>query len=721
MKGPMSKHLYNLEGIVKRHPDGFGFFIPDDKNKKDIYLPKHSMEGIMSNDRVLIKVLLDPKKNDLYGDVQRVLARATKKIVGIYHQANHDFGLLVDRENHWGESLKILSEHSLGAKENEWVEVEIDTYPGHPKGFTGKVVQVIGHRNDPMFDTKRAIALHNIPEGFSASALKECEAFGDQVNKKDIEQREDLRSMPFVTIDGVTAKDFDDAIYVESNSKGFLLRVAIADVSHYVRPKTALDSEAYQKGNSSYFPMYVVPMLPEALSNELCSLKPRVDRLAMVAEIQMNFRGDTESYRFYEAVIHSQARITYGEAQEILDGFCPEAFRHVEREVRRASDLAKLLMAKRFAQGSLDLDIPETEILLDETGAPIDIIKSERVFAHRLIEELMLAANVAVARFFADHQLDGIHRIHESPKTDKLQVLENFLSTFGSKTSLEGGKVQKKITKALKKFEGKPEFEILSQLTLRSMQQARYAGEALGHFGLAFDHYTHFTSPIRRYPDLLVHRILKAKIYGPQKGHWAPSAEELATASTHCSATEQRSVKAERFIQSVKRARFAAKLVGQEFEGRISSIARFGVFVSLREYDIDGLVRIEELGNDYFIFEEENLVLRGERSGYRYRMGQSVRVLVAAANPELGQIDFQLISSAFTPAKNKNGAQNRNLKKQERAKKHGRNDSSKSKGKGEARSQSKATKPSRNGKKTQAAGKKKKSRSSRRAKTARPS
>ena len=662
----MSKLLYNLEGIVKRHPDGFGFFIPDDKEKKDIFLPKRTMEGIMSNDRVLIKVFLDPKKNELYGDIQRVLSRFTNKGVGVFHKTTDKYGILLDKENHWGANLVIQKEDSKNAKENEWVEVEINTFPGHPKGYTGKVIQVIGHRNDPAFDTKRAIALHNIPEGFSNKAIEESESFGSKIDLKGQEHRVDQRDLHYVTIDGVTAKDFDDAVYVETNNRGFLLRVAIADVSHYVKPKTALDKDAYDKGNSSYFPMYVVPMLPEALSNELCSLKPKVDRLAMVAEIQMNFRGDFESYKFYEAIINSHARITYGEAQEIVDGSCPEKFSHVENDVNRAADLAKILMAKRFSQGSLDLDIPETEIILDESGTPIDIIKSERLFAHRLIEELMLAANVAVARYFEDHELNGIHRIHENPNSEKLKVLENFLSNFGTKLSLDGGKIQKKITKALKKYEGKPEHAILSQLTLRSMQQARYASEPVGHFGLAFDHYTHFTSPIRRYPDLLVHRILKAHIYGPKKGHWAPSAEELATASTHCSATEQRSVKAERFVQSVKRARFAEKLVGEEFDGRITSIARFGVFVGLRAFDIDGLVRIEELGNDYFIYDEEKLILRGERSGYQYKMGQDVRVLVAAANPELGQIDFQLADSAFTPSKKDSKSRQRIQKKTDR-------------------------------------------------------
>ena len=700
----MIKHLYNIEGTVKRHPDGYGFLIPHDRTKKDVFLPKHTMEGIMSNDQVAVKVFMDQKSNDVYGDIQKVIKRFTNNIVGIYHQTNDQYGLLLDKENHWGQNLKISKEESLNAKENEWVEVEVKTYPGHPAGFTGKVVQVIGHRNDPLFDTKRAIALHAIPEGFSKKTLEEVAPLKPEIDLKGQEHREDLRDLPFVTIDGVTAKDFDDAILVETTNKGFLLRVAIADVSHYVKPDTSLDKEAYEKGNSSYFPMYVVPMLPEVLSNELCSLKPNVDRFAMVAELLLDFRGELTSYKFYEAIIKSHARITYGEAQEIIDGNCPSEFEHVERDVLRAADLAKILMSKRSAQGSLELDIPETQVILDESGTPVDIIKSERVFAHKLIEEMMLIANVAVAKYFDDKELNGIYRIHESPDAERLKVLETFLKNFGTQVSLEGGKLQKRITKSLKKYSGKPEESILSQLTLRSMKQAKYSAYNDGHFGLAFDHYTHFTSPIRRYPDLIVHRILKSHVYGPKKGYWAPSVEEIESAAVNCSATEQRSVKAERFLVSVKKARFAEKLIGQELNGNIASVTKFGIFVALREYDVEGLVRMDGLGNDYFVFDEESLTLRGERSGYIYKMGQEVTVIVAAANHELGQIDFQLQSDAFTPAKSKRKAVARKKKKSERTR-----GSSKDQGKSSGKKKSKKALNKRSKKKSSGSKKKKKS------------
>lgn len=693
----MIKHLYNIEGLVKRHPDGFGFLLPDDKSKKDVFLPKHTMEGIMSNDRVSVKVYIDQKSNEVYGDILKVVERFASNIVGIYHATNDSHGLVLDKENHWGQNLKVDIDKNNGAKENEWVEVKVITYPGHPAGFTGEVVQVIGHRNDPLYDTKRAIAVHNIPEGFSKKTLEEISSLKPEIDMTGQEHRKDLRDLPFVTIDGVTAKDFDDAIYVENTNQGFLLRVAIADVSHYVKPDTHLDKEAYTKGNSSYFPMYVVPMLPEILSNELCSLKPRVDRFAMVSEMLIDFKGELVKYDFYEAVINSHARITYGEAQEILNGFSPDDFKHVERDVQRAGDLSKILMSKRFGQGSLNLEIPETEVILDESGTPTDIIKTERVFAHKLIEELMLVANISVAKFFEDKELNGIYRIHENPDPERLGVLESFLKSFGTTVSLDGGKIQKRIMKSLKKYVGKPEERILAQLTLRSMKQAKYSGDNDGHFGLAFSHYTHFTSPIRRYPDLIVHRIIKSKVYGPKHKYWAPSVEEIESVATNCSATEQRSVKAERFIVSVKKARFAKQLVGKEFDGTISSVTKFGVFVVLREFDVEGLVRMDELGNDYFKFDQETLSLRGERSGYTYKMGQEVRVTVAAADHEMGRIDFQLNSSAFTPAKSKNKAVARKKKKSERGRKPKDEE-------GSPRKKKRRTKPS--GKKSSSSGKK---------------
>lgn len=630
-----------LNGTIKRHPDGFGFFIPDDLEHPDVYIPRHSMEGIMTNDKVAVEVFPEKGSDRFRGEIVRVLSRGTKTVVGRFYKMNERTGALRDEGKGWGQDLKIKIEDSLNAQDKELVAAEILTYPENNKPFTGKVTEIIGNALDPLTDIKRVIRSNNIPLEFSKETLEEAKKFSEVPDEKDFKGRRDLRGKNLITIDGATAKDFDDAVYVEINDEGFLLYVAIADVSHYVRIGSAIDKDAYERGTSVYFPNYVVPMLPEILSNGLCSLNPHVPRLCLVAEMLFDFTGEMKRSDFYEAVMESKARVTYGEAQEIIDGNDIEKFAHVKENILRLSDLAKILMAKRFKEGSLDLEIPETELVIDGAGVPVDIQRSERLFSHRLIEEMMLAANVAVAKFLFGRHIPALYRIHEPPNEQAIHVLEKYLSNFGGKTKLGQGKLQKRLTKALEEFENRPEAQILNILTLRSMSQAKYSMNNVGHFGLGFEFYTHFTSPIRRYPDLIVHRLLKNQVM-PHSGYRLMSEDDLSTAGTILSAAEQRSVKAERQVQSIKKARFMEKFVGQEFDGMISSVAKFGVFVLLREYDIDGLVRLDDLGGDRFEYDEENLRLVAKRSGFAYSIGDAIRIQVAAADPELGQINFAL-------------------------------------------------------------------------------
>ena len=633
--------------MIKRHPDGFGFFIPDQSEHPDVYIPRQSMKGTMTSDKVMIEAFPEPGGQRFRGEIVKIVERGTKSLVGTFHKLNDKVGIVRDEGKGWGEDLKVPLESSMNAKNGELVSVNILSYPGDANGFRGEVTDVIGDAMDPLTDIKRVLLQNHIPHQFHSEVEAEADKFSEHVSEADMKGRKDLRSLSFITIDGATAKDFDDAIFVESNARGFKLYVAIADVSHYVKLGSAIDREAYERGTSVYFPNFVVPMLPEVLSNGLCSLNPHVPRLALVADMQMDFTGEVLESDFYEAVIESKARVTYGEAQEIIDGNEVEKLRHVKAEILLAADLAKILMAKRFKDGSLDLEIPETQIVLDSAGIPIDFIKSERLFAHRLIEEMMLAANVAVATFLSSKDIPAIYRIHDSPNEDAIEMLERYLANFGSRVKVTQGKLQKRLTKALQEFDGKPEAQILNILALRSMSQAKYSPDNVGHFGLGFEFYTHFTSPIRRYPDLIVHRLIKSQIM-PQSQYRLIPEDDLQTSATMLSSCEQRSVKAERQFQAIKKARFMEKFVGEEFEGIISSVTKFGVFVLLRQFEVDGLIRVENLSKEKLEFDEDTLTLVGRKTGQRFAIGDVLTVQVASADPEAGQVDFQLAGQAMT-------------------------------------------------------------------------
>ncbi len=628
-----------LSGTVKRHPDGFGFFIPDEIEQPDVYLPRHTMDGVLSGDKVIVRASPEPGTHRFRGEVLEIISRAQTKVVGIFTPLPQGGGLIKDDAHAWGVDLKIPLAPP-NALAGSFVAAMITEYPDSPVGFQGKIIEVLGDIEDPLNDIKRVIHQHQIPDQFDEQVEQEVLRLPDKVDLKNFPQRKDLSNKNFITIDGATAKDFDDAIFVEVGSQGFKLFVAIADVSHYVRPGTAVDREAYLRGTSCYFPNFVVPMLPEKLSNDLCSLNPHVPRLVLVSEMQIGFDGTIQQSSFYEAIIVSCARVTYGEAQEVIEGNPVEKLAQVKKNILEARDLANILMAKRFRDGSLDLEIPETELIIDAAGNPVDITKTERLFSHRLIEELMLAANISVARFLDAQEIPALYRIHEPPRPDALAFLEKYLETYGAQLS-KTGILQKKLTQALEFFAGRPEAQILNILTLRSMSQARYSADNKGHFGLGFSHYSHFTSPIRRYPDLIVHRLLKSQIMKKSDYHVSPE-EELVQAAVHLSACEQRSVKAERQIQAIKKARFMAQFLGQEMDGFISSVTRFGVFVLLRTYEIDGLVRLEDLSAQFLEFDEEHLKLVAPRSGQSFSIGDPIRIRVLEVDLYQGQIKFEL-------------------------------------------------------------------------------
>lgn len=628
-----------LKGLVKRNPDGFGFLIPEAKDHPDVYIPRHSMDGIMTNDIVLVDVVPESGSQKFRGEIVEVIKRGTEVVVGKIKWFNKKYALLKDESHSWGLDLYIPSDAALEAKDGDLVAAKITQYPNKGKDFTGKVIEIIGDIEDPLNDIKRVAMNQQIPMRFPETVLKEAKKFKSEPSEKDFKNRIDIRHLPLITIDGKTAKDFDDAVLTMVNEQGFLLYVAIADVSHYVNTESDINKEAFQRGNSVYFPNFVIPMLPEVLSNGLCSLNPHVPRLCMVAEMQFNFNGEKVSSKFYEAVMESKARVTYGEAQELIEGQELEKIKHVKDNILKCADLAKVLMAKRFREGSLDLEIPETTLEIDASGVPVDVIRSERLFSHRLIEELMLAANVAVAEFLSHSDIPSLYRVHESPNENSIKTLERYLYNFGGKTKLDQGKLQKRLTRALQEFSGKPEAQVLNILTLRSMNQAKYSTTNVGHFGLGFEFYTHFTSPIRRYPDLIVHRLLKSQIL-KGKLYRPISEDDLNTSATWLSSCEQKAAKSERQIQAIKKARFMEKFLGDEFEGMINSVARFGAFVLLREYDIDGLVKIDDLSTQRLEYDETTLSLFNKKTGQRFTIGDTIKIKVISADHELGQINF---------------------------------------------------------------------------------
>lgn len=639
-----------MSGIIKRHPDGFGFFIPDEMGHPDAYVPAHFMLGAMTFDRVSVEVEQEGQRERYWARIKTIDKRHWQQVVAPLQLSKSKTlqWMLPDTEGAWGQPIQLLVDNSVKGLTNDiLVLAQITQYPDDGKPMQAKLIKVLGPAADAKLDVERVAHGHHIPFEFSAATIKQAKTFKPEVNPKDFKHRQDLRHLDFITIDGATAKDFDDAIFVKKDKNQFQLLVAIADVSHYVQPDSAIDKDAYERGTSSYFPNYVIPMLPEILSNELCSLKPKVPRLAFVCSMNFDNQGHLTKYDFYEAVIESKARVTYGQAQEILDGQELKEFAHIAQMLRSAKPLADLLLKKRLEDGSLELDIAETQVIVDKSGEPLDIIKTHRLFAHRLIEEFMLVANIATARFFDQHELYGLYRVHEDPKPDALEQLARFGKSFALHFDFKNKMLQKTLRQGIDQLKNTPQGEIFSNLVLRSMKQAKYSAHNIGHFGLAFEHYAHFTSPIRRYPDLINHRVIKACLN--KKNKQLPTLEQTETYGTWLSATEQRAVKAERAIIGIKKARYISKHVGETFNGSITSVTKFGVFVTLRQFEVEGLVHVDNLSKNpqsRWEYDEDRLTLFERRSGKKYQIGDSIEILVSSANIMDGKVDFLLAANS---------------------------------------------------------------------------
>nr|WP_297460619.1 ribonuclease R [uncultured Halomonas sp.] len=656
-----------IKGKVLGHRDGIGFLIRDDGKKPDLVMPPRQMRRVFHGDHVLVRVSGRDRRGRDEATIVEVLVRNTQTLVGLYRERSSEFALLIPENSRIAQEVIIPNKATGGAKDGQIVSVRITQQPETRVQPVGEVIEVLGERMDPGMEIDIAIRSHDIPADFPPEVEAEIASISAEVLDTDKQHRIDLRDTPMVTIDGEDAKDFDDAVCAwKTKSGSWKLLVAIADVSHYVRPGSALDHEAHTRGNSVYFPGQVVPMLPELLSNGLCSLNPDVDRLTLVCEMNISQSGAISRFRFFEAVIRSHARLTYTQVGAMLESpdspagqeLC-ERYRALLPSLKNLHALYKLLRASRTERGAIDFETTETEILFNADRKIEAIVPRSRNDAHKLIEECMLAANVATARFLDKHDLPALYRIHQQPSPERLDKLRLFLNELG--LSLGGGDepTPQDYQVLRETIKDRPDADIIQTVMLRSMSQAVYSPHNEGHFGLAYPAYAHFTSPIRRYPDLLVHRAIRSVIRGPRQtatvlraegapvdkpSKWCPyTFEQMIELGEHCSMTERRADDATRDVADWLKCEFMSDKVGEVFEGTIASVTGFGIFVRLNDVYVEGLVHVTSLPSDYYHYEPEKHRLKGERGGIAYRLGDGVTVQVARVDLDDRKIDFELV------------------------------------------------------------------------------
>lgn len=634
-------HLNLQRGTVQGHRDGYGFFIPDNGGP-DMMLSAREMRGVMHGDTVLAYQISVDRRGRIEGKVHEVIEHANVTVVGRFF-SEHGVNFVVPDSKRLTQDISIPPEYVMDAKDGQMVLVELLAYPSKRSQAVGKILHVVGEHMAPGMEIEVAILAHGIPLHWPADVVASVATVPQYVVESDVKGRTDLRALSFVTIDGEDAKDFDDAVYCEPNPRGgFKLLVAIADVSHYVPIGSALDQEASKRGNSVYFPGKVIPMLPEALSNGICSLNPNVDRLCMIADMAISSDGKITRSRFYRAVIHSKARLTYTQVgQWIEKGEADSAHADIWPMIASLHRLFLILQEGRKARGAMDFDSTETKIEFDEFRKIQRIVPLVRNDAHRLIEECMLAANVAVARYLEREKIPTLYRVHAAPEEDKVVALRQFLGELG--LQLSGGKVPrpKDFQRTLAEVESRPDAHMIQTVMLRSLKQAQYIEMNDGHFGLAYTAYTHFTSPIRRYPDLLIHRALGHLIDNQEVASFAYTHEEMSRLGKHSSSTERRADDATRDVVSWLKCEYMQDKLGQVFTGRISAVTSFGIFVELDDVYAEGLVHVTSLKNDYYQFDAVKHRLVGERGGQVYRLGDKMTVLVARVDLEERKIDFE--------------------------------------------------------------------------------
>jgi ribonuclease R len=640
------KHL--IRGRVIAHADGFGFLVPDEGGD-DLFLSAKQMRGVLHGDHAVATVAGVDRRGRREGSIVSVVERANITLIGRLFD-DEGIAYVVPDNKRITQNVLIPANMFAGASPGQIVKVEITSQPTKKRQMVGKVTDVIGDHMAPGMEIEIEIHNHGIPYEFSDAAIQQANSFGDSVKDKDKQDRLDLRALPLVTIDGEDARDFDDAVFCEprdmSMGGGWKLTVAIADVAHYVDIGSSLDEEAYERATSVYFPGRVVPMLPEAISNGLCSINPDVDRLCMACEMVVNRQGEIESYDFKEAVMRSHARLTYTQVAQALEdnsaGIIPaDVYPHVVN----LNEMYKSLDAARSARGTIEFDTTESVINFTKDRRIESIRPSVRNEAHKIIEECMISANVCAAKFIAKSKFPCLYRVHEDPADEKIEDLRGFLSDLDLKLGEPSRKIESRdYAKLSAEIKQRDDYHMIQTLMLRSMKQAIYIAENSGHFGLALTHYAHFTSPIRRYPDLLVHRALKHILRKRKKAEYMYTQDRMMLMGEHCSSNERRANEATRDAEFALKCEYMLDKVGQDFDAHVTGVVQFGLFVELNEHFVEGLIHITNLPKDYYVFDPKAHQLVGENRGIQFGLNDEIRIRVSRVDMDERKIDFELIS-----------------------------------------------------------------------------
>ncbi|AWM18473.1 ribonuclease R [Bacillus inaquosorum] len=643
-----------IKGKISAHAKGFAFLLPEDTSLSDVFIPPTELNTAMNGDIVMVRLNSQSSGSRQEGTVIRILERAIQRVVGTYTETRN-FGFVIPDDKKITSDIFIPKNGKNGAAEGHKVVVKLTSYPEGRMNAEGEIETILGHKNDPGIDILSVIHKHGLPGEFPADAMEQASSTPDTIDEKDLKDRRDLRDQVIVTIDGADAKDLDDAVTVTKLDDGsYKLGVHIADVSHYVTENSPIDKEALERGTSVYLVDRVIPMIPHRLSNGICSLNPKVDRLTLSCEMTINSQGQVTEHQIFQSVIKTTERMTYSDVNKILVDDDEELKQKYEPLVPMFKDmerLAEILRDKRMNRGAVDFDFKEAKVLVDDEGAVKDVVIRERSVAEKLIEEFMLVANETVAEHFHWMNVPFIYRIHEEPNAEKLQKFLEFVTTFGYVVKGTAGNIHPRALQSiLDAVRDRPEETVISTVMLRSMKQAKYDPQSLGHFGLSTEFYTHFTSPIRRYPDLIVHRLIRTylingKVDEATQEKWA---ERLPDIAEHTSTMERRAVDAERETDDLKKAEYMLDKIGEEFDGMISSVTNFGMFVELPN-TIEGLVHVSFMTDDYYRFDEQHFAMIGERTGNVFRIGDEITVKVVDVNKDERNIDFEIVGMKGTP------------------------------------------------------------------------